>query len=56
MLRLNPNEADAIVVTRELLRELKKRAAESNSLYHLARRTRKQQRHEAHIKAQKEKT
>ncbi len=37
---------DAIEVTPELLAELKRRAAEANSLYHLARRVWKQQRRE----------
>ena len=36
----------AIVVTPALLAELKLRAAEANSLYHLARRVWKQQRRE----------
>ncbi len=37
---------DAIAVTPELLAELKRRASQANSLYHLARRAWKQQRRE----------
>lgn len=46
----------AIVVTWELLLELKRRAAEVNSVYALARRVWNQQRREARAKKQKEAT
>lgn len=49
-------EQPSIVVTQELLRELKKRAAEANSVYALARRAWNQQRREARTEKQKEKS